>query len=223
MKFMFAVVLLCYSFSAAQENHRYININGTSEITIPADQITITVQIKTVNSRMEESKRINDEKYNELSVLLKNIGISNDDIQVSPLTLGKNYVYSERERKQDGYYAQLKVSFLLKDLSKYYELTNNLSTNDNYEIVNSDYNISDYELQHRSAFEQALKAAKEKADYMASTLGLKIGEVLEIEENSLIPNYPNPFNTATVINSQGDDISGKVVIRRSVRVKFALI
>ncbi len=34
-------------------------------------------------------------------------------------------------------------------------------------------------------------------------------------------NYPNPFNTVTKITT-GENISGNVNIRRSVRVKFAL-
>jgi uncharacterized protein YggE len=57
---------------------------------------------------------------------------------------------------------------------------------------------------------------------MASTLGLKLGEALEIDANNPEQYYPNPFNSVTVIDSPNGNVSGKVTIKRSVRVKFAL-
>lgn len=111
---------------------------------------------------------------------------------------------------------------LFSPLTKYYELTNKLSSSSSFENVNSSYNISDYELQNKLAYQKALKTAKEKAEYMAATLGLKLGEVLEIDENEKGRNYPNPFNSVTIVTSPDNNISGKVTIKRSIRVKFAL-
>ena len=113
------------------------------------------------------------------------------------------------------------VSFLLKDLSRYYELTNKLATSNNFEIQRSDYSISDYEQKNKLAYEKALKAAIEKAEYMTKTLGVKLGEVLEIDENNRWQTYPNPTNSITTENTQRG-FAGKVTIRRSVRVKFAI-
>ena len=205
----------------AQENQKYININGTSELNVLADQLKIVVQINTIDKSVEESKKNNDKYLNELLTILKNNKIDTNDIEVSPITLGKHYEYSEKERKQNGYYAYLTVSFLLKDLSRYYELTNKLATSNNFEIQRSDYSISDYEQKNKLAYEKALKAAIEKAEYMTKTLGVKLGEVLEIDENNRWQTYPNPTNSITTENTQRG-FAGKVTIRRSVRVKFAI-
>ncbi len=224
MKYFFlASFILCFTSINAQENLKYININGTSEVILPADQINFTVQIKIIDESIEESKKTNDKYLDELLTTLKSIGINSNDIEVSPITLGKNYEHDiNRERKQKGFFTEVKITFLLKDLSKYYDLTNNLSSSNYFEIVNSSYSISDYEQQHKSAYEKALNAAKEKAEYMTKTLGVKLGEVLEIDENNYWQSYANPFNTVTQVNSQEGSISGKVTIRRSVRVKFAI-
>lgn len=221
--FLLTTIIFCVVSLNAQENQKYINITGTSELILPADQINFTIQIKIIDDSIEESKKTNDEYTNELITTLKNIGISSDDILVSPITLGKNFYYDKnRERKQKGFYTDVRISFILKELSKYYELTNKLSTNNNYEIINSSYSISDYEQQHKQAFKNALIAAKEKAQYMTETLGVKAGEVLEIDETSSGANYPNPFNTVTQVSSQDGSNFGKVTIRRSIRVKFAI-
>ena len=223
MKFMFLILLLFCSISVnAQENTKYINVNGTSELILPADQINFTIQIKIVDESVEESKKANDKYLNELLTLLKTSEINSKDIEVSPITIGKNYEVIEREREQKGFFTQVNVSFILKDLTKYYDLTNKLSKNNYYEIVNSNYSISDYEAQHKLAYEKALEAAKEKAAYMTKALGVKLGNVLEIDENNYWQSYATPFNTVTKVNLRESDISGNVTIRRSVRVKFSI-
>ncbi|MGA9292054.1 MAG: SIMPL domain-containing protein, partial [Ignavibacteriaceae bacterium] len=165
MKYLFLIILIfCFVTVNAQENNKYINVNGTSELILPADQINFIVQIKIIDESVSESKKTNDKYLNELLTILKETEINSKDIEVSPITIGNNYESVERERKQKGFYTEVNVSFILKDLSKYYDLTNKLSKNNYFEITNSNYSISDYEVQHKFAYEKALKAAKEKAE-----------------------------------------------------------
>jgi uncharacterized protein YggE len=219
----FLLLILCFASLLAQENHRFININGTSELVRSADQINFSVQIKTIAVTIERSKVTNDNDLAELLSILKKIGINSDDIVVSPIRLGKNYEYDrERQRKLTGYFTDVNVTFRLTDLSKYYELANQLSAGNDFEITSSSYGISDYEIQHKAALENALKAAKEKAEYMAKALGQKLGDVIEIEENDGRQTNAALSNTITVEGSASPEINGTVVIKRSVRVKFAL-
>src|SRR5690554_6633821 len=85
---LFILVLSIVSLTA-QENERYINVNGTSELTLPADQINFNIRIVIEDESVEKSKETNDRYLNELLNILKNTGIHSDDISVSPLTLGK--------------------------------------------------------------------------------------------------------------------------------------
>lgn len=224
MKYFFLSLFICsFGSTSAQEFHKYITVNGTSEIILPADQIKYTIQIKIVAAAVEASKNANDSCRNELLRKLNKIGINSNDINVLPMTLGKNYEFNKGERKQRGFYTEVNVVFLLKDLSKYYELTNELSSSNQYEIKESTYNISDYELQQKIAFEKALLAAKEKAKYMVHVLGVKLKDVLEIEENNYWQAgsiYSNTIEQKQ--DSRAGDMSGKVTIRRSVKVKFAI-
>ena len=223
MKKLFVVILL-FSFALinGKEKQKYINVTGTSELTVPADQVNITVQIKSIALSIEESKNNNDKSLTELLNIIKAAGINTDDIQISPISLGKNYEYKNGERVQNGYFINVDVSILLKDLSKYYELTDKLSLSDNYEITSSGYAVSNYEEQVKNVFEKALKAAKEKAEYMTKTMNVKLGDVLEIDENNL-GGGPIPLNAFAKEDFQQSGISGKVTITRSVRVKFAIM
>lgn len=218
MKFYFILFLVLTIFTAAAQT-KFINVTGNSEIIKKADQARFTVHIKTINESLEASKTENDKNLSALLVILRNMNIPSDVTEISPLAFGKNYESTGEGTQQKGYFTSVNVSFLLKDLKRYYEITNRLSANDAFEI-NADYNISDYEIQNRRAFEKALEAAREKGKYMSETLGLKLGEVLEIEENMDQP-YPMLLNTVTREIESGN-ITGNVSIRRSVRVKFAI-
>ncbi len=223
MKYLIITALFfCFVSVYAQENKRFINVEGTGEIIVPADQINFSVQIKVIEASIEKSKKNNDKYLNELLTILKNTGINSDDIEVSPLTLGKNYEYKSGERIQNGFFTQVNVSFKLKDLTKYYELTDELSSNNNYEILSSSYGLSNFEKHNKAAYIKALLDAKEKAGYMTKTLGVKLGEVLEIDEANFVQRYPVVFNSLAKAGQPSESIAGKVTITRTVRVKFAI-
>ncbi|HSD63358.1 MAG TPA: SIMPL domain-containing protein [Ignavibacteriaceae bacterium] len=220
MKSLFPILFIIF-FTSSYSQEKFINVNGTAELNLNADQIDFSVQIKVINESIEEAKKKNDLYVNQLLKILKDTGIGSNDIEVSPITLGKNYDYSERERVQKGFYAMVNVTFILKDLAKYYDLTDKLASNENFEVISSNYDISDYEVQNQKAYENALTAAKSKAQYMCNTLGLSLGDVLEIDETGNSQPYPIPFNTMSKETSQNENPFGKVTIKRTVRVKFA--
>jgi len=224
---LFALMIIASFLTLAQSDiqnsRRYINVIGTSQLIINADQIEFKVQIKMVEPSAEKSKNENVKNTDELLSILNSSGISSSEIEVKPMILGKNFVFDkERQRKHDGFFTLTNVSFTLKDISKYFELMTRITKSDIYEILSSNYKASDYELHHRKSYENALLAAKEKAEYMAKTLGISLGDILEIEENPSQNHYPNPFNNVTVENSQSGEISGKVPFTRSIRVKFEI-
>ncbi len=221
-KLFFILFVFCYTSLFPQESQRFINVNGTSQLILNADQIDFKIQIKVINDSALESKTLNDKYRNVLLAILKNYNVSANDIETSPLTFGKNYEYKDRDRVQNGFYSIVNVYFTLKDLSKYFDLTSKLAANENFEVLSSSYSISDYEKQHKLAYEKALIAAKEKAEYMCKTLGVALDKVIEIDENNSNEIYPNPFNTTTKINSENGNVSGKVTLSRSVRVKFSI-
>ena len=216
------LAIFLFSLSNAQEQKRSISVNGTHELTLPADQINIEVKIETIDSSIEYSKKANDKSTNDLLMILKNEDIQSSDISVSPIRLGKKYDYINNVKKFIGYFTEVDVSVLLKDLSKYYELSNKIATKNIYEIQRSSYGISNYESVHRSVYEKALLAAKEKAEYMAKALGVNIGEVLSISESNYWGETSAFTNTMASEESKPSSSSGRITIRRSVRVEFTL-
>lgn len=225
MKLCVFLILLAAFFStnAQQDIRRYIDVNGTAEVNVPADQIEFSVQIRVIRETIEDSKKQVDASVANLLKILDSFSLEEDDIIVTPTILGKNYTYENGSQKQNGYFASSSVSFKLKDLTKYYGLSDQLAKDQTIEIVNSYYSLSDYETYNQEAYEKALKAASNKADYMTKALGISKGRILSIDENN--QNYPMPYNMKVMEQSDAGGnavISGKVNITRTIRVKYEL-
>ncbi len=224
MKLFSTLFFVCLLFAAvyADDNVRFIEVNGSATLEERADQISWQFQIRIIDSSIALSKQQNDKSLSALTGILKSIGADDNDIEVFPVTQGKNYIYDGRKRVSAGYYTTVFVKFLQKDLSRYSGLISKLSQHDNIEVLNANYENSNYEQQHKTALKKALIAAKEKAGYLAQTLDLKIDSVLEIHELSGYENRAAKSNVLYESAGGGQQASGVVTVKRSIQVKFSL-
>jgi hypothetical protein len=225
MKVTFIAAVLCLPFLLlGQSAHRFITVNGTAETVRSADQISIRFDVRTVDISQEKSKLANDKEVGSIFLISNRFEISNDDIKLSPLGFGKNYDYTH-ERKQKGYYTSQEFTVLLRDLSHYYDFMNALSEKNAVDIQHADYQISDFVSQNKAVMESALKAAREKAEYMVKAMGVKLGLVISIEEGEEWQSQTR--NTNSFADSERKALSsvqaGKVEIKRSVRVTFEIL
>jgi len=79
----FCLFFLVTFYLQAQQPPRFIDVNGTSEVIVRADQIELTIRIKIVHHSITDSKNINDRYRAKLMQILKDYGINTDDIEVS--------------------------------------------------------------------------------------------------------------------------------------------
>lgn len=180
---------------------------------------------------MVQAKKLNDKSLDELLTTIKSAGIASEDIETAPVSLGKNYEYAASGRQEKGYFAIVNLTFKLRDFAKYLSLTEQISKNPSI-TLHSSFELSKEKLQalSKDTYTNALKAAKEKAEYMAAALSAKLGSVSEIEEvggnipmlkggGAMMANYSAKMDAGL----QNDPIEGKIVVTKSVSVKFDLL
>jgi uncharacterized protein YggE len=226
MKKIFILMLLTFSTSIyAQEFPRFIDVNGTAEVITQADYISFSVIIRNVAETLEESKQINVNASNELVNILNDFKISKGEWELSPIKFGKEYSYSNNEQKQVGYYAQVNAAIKLKNMGDYFSFINALSKNKFYEISNSFYGVTDLLKYHKEATINAVQAAREKAEYIAKSMNVKLGKIIQIKELNQFETFPNPQNVVKNFDggNQYEDVSGKISITRSVNLKIEII
>lgn len=225
MKKIFILVLLFSNSFLFSQNTRFIEVTGKAEIEYPTDQVSWSVRISKIDDSLEESSKEANSVLTDLLGILEQTGIDKNDIQVSPIQQGRYYEndYDRKNKRFVGFYSNINVSFVLKEMTKYPQLVKKLSESAEFENIRSSWDDSKYEEHHKATLIQASNNAKNKAKYLAENLGMQLGSVMEIQEGSKSIGYPNPFNTSTSLDYNAPIVSGKVSYTRSVTVKFELI
>jgi uncharacterized protein len=211
----------------SQDFDEFIEVTGTHELSIEADQIVLTMRIKTISETLAESKNKNDEIVTQLLEIHKTFSKGQNDIQISPLSFGINYKRHEREQVEDGYYTSEEITFKLNEIVKYYELIDKIIRIENVSISKLHYNNSQYEKHNKLTYENAISAAKYKAEYLAKKAEVKLGDVIKIEDNSNQKyshrqSYPNAFNSSLAGPSTAE-VYGNIKINCSVRIVFQIV
>ncbi|MBP2615753.1 SIMPL domain-containing protein [Chryseobacterium jejuense] len=166
--FLLIGILTLGSFVSAQEvKKNAIEVTGIAEMEVEPDEVTFSIGIKGDNK--------NDLADNEKKMfdILKNAGVKNEDIKFKSSyqniyakngKFSKNYVFKAN--------AKSNLSKIFEDLNQKWVSSLSIS-----EVKNT--KIADF---RKAVKINALKAAKEKADYLLESMGKKVGNVLEIVE-----------------------------------------
>lgn len=166
--FLLIGIVTLGSFVNAQEVKKNgIEVTGVAEMEVEPDEVIFSIGIKADNK--------NDLADNEKKMfdILKNAGVKNEDIKFKSSyqniyakngKFSKNYVFKAN--------AKSNLSKIFEDLNQKWVSSLNIS-----EVKNT--KIADF---RKTVKINALKAAKEKADYLLESMGKKVGTVLEIVE-----------------------------------------
>jgi uncharacterized protein YggE len=253
---MGAVMALLFVFPArAQQEIRAladhtIKVSGDSEVKVVPDKAVIIIGVETLNKSMAEAKKQNDKQVKDIAEIAAHFGILPDEIGTDYINANPQYDYLEHEKRFLGYRIRRPITVTLGDVSKFDSLMTDLLESGVTEIQNVQFQTTELRKYKDQARSMAIKAAFEKAQALASELGLKIGKaqtIIEKPANSSDyrswygywgygswygnnrSNYPNPFNSsmnaAPAEQPQNDDTPvalGKISISAGVEVVFEL-
>ena len=172
------------AFSQNKENERLIEVNGKAEMEIVPDEIIFVIGIEEYwKEEFEKKKDFEDYKTkvplaeieDALIKNLRNAGIEKEDIKVKNMGnywryRGKEFLYSKQ--------FEIKIT----DLSKINKLTQTLDSKGIKYMNIGELNHSKMDEFKKQVKIDALKDAKEKAQYLVESIDSELGEVITITE-----------------------------------------
>jgi uncharacterized protein YggE len=207
----------------------FIEVTGTSETEVTPDEIYITI---TLLERMENKEKITiDKQEADLKQNLKELGIDLSNLVLNSADADYSKI---RKSTKD---VLINKSYILKIsgteiLAKVYERLDKINA---YDARISKYNHSRIlELQKENRI-KAIKAAKEKVDYLLAALGQQAGKVMKITETDNYvqnsPQTPRSFGRNSMQaynNMESEDPASeisfkKIKIRSSFLVKYEIL
>ncbi len=231
--FFFGIKPVC--INAQDIKKPFIEATGSSETEIVPDEIYITI---TLQERQDGKDKLTIEKQEEdLKQNLKEIGI---DISNLSLNTANADFRKIKSFKKDVVTSK---SYILKVgnadmVTKVYERLDEINAHDAYISKLNHSKILEYTKENRI---KAIKAAKDKVDYLVATVGNQLGGPIQITEtmNSVENNpYGNHYNynyrssnaaqsyggNIESSESVGDEISfKKIKIKASFLVKYEIL
>ena len=201
-----AVALMLISIqSFAQEiiKQKTINVNGSAEMEVIPDEIYIQVELREYDKKGGGKIDIEKIKSDFIKGAIS-IGIPETDLSVQGYSgWDGNYIWYKKNRKKNpdmkaGITYQVKVSST-KKMDELVQKMDDEAT-ENFSISRVAHSkMQEYKKQLKI---QAVKAAKEKAIYLAEAIGEKVGDALTINDPNEVRLYPQPMYANRMMNQE---------------------
>lgn len=142
------------------------------------DQARFTAGVQTIAPTAAQASEGNNKVMNQVAAALQRLGVAEDDIQTRQITLQRIEYGPQRGRFQANNMVEVRMRDLRR-VSQAIAATSDAGAN---VISGPNLVVADPEAASRSAYAQAFKAARARAEAYASAAGLKIGRVLTIRD-----------------------------------------
>ena len=233
--FLLLTLIFCFVIIKSQnlnvEPPRFIEVTGSAELEVEPDEITFIIGIQEYwKEEFEKRTEFKDYKTKvPISEIENNLlnDLSKIEIPKDKITIREVGNYWRYKGKEFLISKQLEIS--LNDFDKINRIIQTIDTKGiDYmrigELKNKD--ITEYRKQVKI---EALKAAKEKADYLLNSIGKKTGDIISIIElnndsnNSWRPQSMMSNTIMSTTDNSGIDNMRKIKLRYEIKVKFEIM
>jgi len=178
------MVFVLLGLVGCQQSENTINVSGDSEITVDPDEAEVWAGISVVELTAEEAQSEANKVINEVIDGLRYKGISEEDIETERLNLYEERRYEDGEYNVVGWRASQTLKIKTEDLDKVGEIVDVCVENGANQVNRINFGLSEEKEQEykKEALAKATSNAKEKAETIADSLGVKLGEVRSVSE-----------------------------------------
>ena len=160
---------------------RTITVNGSAEMEITPDEIYVQVYLKEYEKK--GGGKISIEKIRQdFLTAVRSLGLPDSSITVSGYDANNYNPWWRKKNKKEELYASITYQVKLRSTAQIDQLVDKLDDNATQNFYISRTTHSKLEEFRKNLKIQAVKAAKEKADYLAEAANAKVGVPITINE-----------------------------------------
>jgi uncharacterized protein YggE len=230
-KIMFTLLLVAATVSGfAQEKNPFpktITVNGSAELEIVPDEIYVQVDLKEYEKKGQPKVNI-DQIRQDFLATAKAVGLPDSAITIAAYDGYNGNPWLRKKNKKEELLASITYQIKLKSSRQMDDLVNRLDDNatQNFAIVRTSHSRI-VEIRKQLKIE-AIRQAKEKAQYLAAAIDEQVGPAVTITEPQEFnqPVYAMRSNMAMKTSGYEDNAAAvdfqKIKFRYEVSVVFAL-
>ena len=210
-----------------------INVNGVAEMEVVPDEIYVQVQLREYDKKGGGKVDIETIKNDFLKAAIST-GIADTAISVQGYQGwdGNLWIYKKNKKKNPDLKASITYQVKLATTRKMDELVQKLDDEATQNFFIAKVSHSKMDAFKKELKIQAVKAARDKAVYLAAAINEKAGEAININEPNEVNQYPQPMYANRMMkaesalaadNEQTPNIDfKKIKLQFEVNVTFAL-
>lgn len=170
-----------------------LSVIGEGKVEVVPDTAFVDVGItindaKTVDAAQKQINEIN----NKIIEDMKAFSIAKEDIKTSNYSISPNYSYEGNTNKIIGYIGNAQITIKVRETNKVSEIIQRATAAGANQVNGARFTVDQPEKYREQAREKAIANAKEQANKLASSLGIKLGRIVNIVESSdgaIVPMY----------------------------------
>ena len=165
---------------------------GEGKVTVVPDTATVTVGIVVSNAKTvdEAQEKINDIN-NKIIESMGKLGIAKVDIKTSNYSINPDYSYTNGSNQITGYSGNANLTVTVKNTNILPQVITEATKGGANQVGSPQYTVDSPEKFREEARNKAIANAKEEAQKLAQSTGIRLGKVTNIVESQ--PNTPVPM------------------------------
>jgi uncharacterized protein len=231
MKTLAAILfLLCggvYAPAQCTDQRNVVTVIGVGEIKAVPDEVDLMISIENSAREMAQAKSENQARLKRVLALMAEFQIDAKDYQTTNLSIQPHYKDYEAAKALLGYVASVDIRVTLRDIKKLTELNSRAIQAGATSFQQTSYSSSQVAKHRSGARAIAMKAARDKAEFLAAQLGQKIGKAFSITEVQAGVDYSalgknKMANAFSYSLGEGTGNAGVIPITETISVSFEL-
>jgi uncharacterized protein YggE len=177
-----------------------ITVYGQGVMKAVPDTVSMTIGITTENPNVQQALKQNSAAASQLIDALRQLGLSDKQIETSSFTIYPKYDYSEGKSTLTGYEVQHLFNITVQDVKQAGEVYAAAVANGANVARNLQFQLQNADLYYQEALKAAVQNAKEKAYTIARSLKVSLQDTpIEVVEETLAPVYESSFDKKTAV------------------------
>jgi len=165
------------------------DVAGQGKVIAVPNVAQISLGVKEESQSVEDAQSRANNTINTLEKELEKFGVNKRDIQTSNYQLYPRYKYENDTRKLAGYVVSTDLKVKIRDFDKVNQAVDMASAIGINQIGQLTFLVDDESLEElkNEARKKAIKDAKQKAKFLASNVGVKLGKIINLSEDTTSP------------------------------------
>lgn len=185
-----------FSVQSVQTNKTNLfSMQGTGKATAIPDTALLNFGVSKTASSVILAQEQSNTAINKIIQDLKNLGIKETDIKTTNYSVYPNYDYSTGKQTINGYVVTQNLEVKAKPFDKVNTVIDTV-TKDGANLVSGISFVLDDKVKkdlEQKARKEAVGNAKEKAEQLASAAGIRLGRIIDVQENQSPRFEPSPL------------------------------